>query len=109
MGVVKSMKSYFRHEMHEQLVDILDDAPEAALMAQTAVKQINFLDAMHMIKGAWAKITTSTIQSCWKNGGVTNDELKNVIISLAPSPVGQREKEFRNWVSINDDADLTVK
>ena len=108
MGVIKSTKSYFRHEMRRKLIDILDDAPEAGLMAQTVVKRINLLDAMHMIKGAWAKVTTATIQKCWKKGGFTNDEPENVIISLPPPPVGQREEEFRNWVSIDDDV-LTVK
>ena len=68
MGVIKSIKSYFRHEMRQKLIDILDNAPEAGLMAQTVVKRINLLDAMHMIKGAWAKVTTATIQ----NGGFTN-------------------------------------
>ena len=70
MGISKSMKSYFRHEMRQKLIDILDDAPEAGLMAQTVVKRINLLDAMHMIKGAWAKVTTATIQNCWKKGGI---------------------------------------
>ena len=44
MGVIKSMKSYFRHEMRQKLIDVLDDAPEAGLMAQTVVKRINLLD-----------------------------------------------------------------
>ena len=75
MGVIKSMKSYFRHEMYQKLIDILDEAPEAGLMAQTVVKQINLLGAMHMIKRAWVKVTTATIQNCWKEGGFTNDDL----------------------------------
>ena len=56
-----------------------------------------------MIKGAWSKVKTETIKNCWKKGGFTNDELTNVIIPLPPSPVGQSEEEFRNWVSIDDD------
>ena len=35
IGVIMSMKSYFRHEMRQKLIDILDDAPEAGLRAQT--------------------------------------------------------------------------
>ena len=56
MGVIKSMKSYFRHEMRQKLINILDDAPEAGVMAQTVVKRINLLDAIHMIKGAWPRL-----------------------------------------------------
>ena len=58
-----------------------------------------------MIKGAWGKVKTETIKNCWKKGGFTNDELTNVIIPLPPSPVGQSEEEFRNWVSIDDDVE----
>ena len=83
MSIIKSMKSYFRCEMHQKLDDILDNTPEAVLVAQTVVKRINLLKAMHMIKGAWAKFPAATIQNCWK-GGFTNAELTDVIISLPP-------------------------
>ena len=43
-----------------------------------------------------------------EKGGFTNDESTDVIISLPPPPVGQSEKEFKNWVSIDDD-DQTVQ
>ena len=33
MGVIKSMKSYFRHEMRQKHIDILNDALEAGLTA----------------------------------------------------------------------------
>ena len=56
------MKSYFRQEMRQKLIDMLDNAPEAGLVAQTVVKHINLLEAMHMIKGAWAKVPVATIQ-----------------------------------------------
>ena len=61
---------------------------------------------IHMIKGAWSKVKTETIKNCWKKGGFANDELTNVIIPLPPSPVGQSEEEFRNWVSIDDDVEI---
>ena len=103
MGIIKSMKSYFRHEMHQKLIDILDNAPKAILMAQTVVKHINLLEAMHMIKGAWAKVSAATIQNCWKKRGFTKDELIDIIIFLPLPPVGQSEEQFRNWVSIDND------
>ena len=105
MGIIRSMKGYFRHEMRQKLIDILDDSPETGLEAQTVVKRINLLEAIHMIKGARGKVKTETIKNCWKKGGFTNDELTNVIIPLPPSPVGQSEEEFRNWVSIDDDVE----
>ena len=61
--------------MRPKLIDILGDAPEAGLMAQTVVKRINLLDALHMIKRAWAKLTTATIQNYWKTERFANDEL----------------------------------
>ena len=39
MGIIKAIKNYFRHEMRRKFINILDDAPEAGLMAQTMVKQ----------------------------------------------------------------------
>ena len=90
--------------MCQKLVDIFDDTTETELLAQTVAKRINLLEAMHTIKGAWAKVTDVTIQNCWKKRGFTTDESTNVIIPLPPPPVGLSEEEFMNWVSIDDDA-----
>jgi len=52
MGIIRSMKGYYRHEVRQKLVDIFDDTTETELLAQTVAKRINLLEAMHMIKGA---------------------------------------------------------
>ena len=82
--------------MRQKLIDILDDAPEAVAVVQMVVKCINLLEAMHMIKGAWAKVPAATIQNFWKKRGFIKDESTDVIISLPPPPVGQSKEQFRN-------------
>jgi len=44
-----------------QLIDILDDAPETELVAQTMVKHFNLIEAIHMIKVARVKVKGATI------------------------------------------------
>ena len=52
MGIIRTLKAYFSHEMRQKIID--DNENELAV--QTVVKHINLLDAMHMIKPAWAKV-----------------------------------------------------
>ena len=59
MGTIRTLKAYFRHEMHQK---IIDDS-ENELAVQTVVKRINLLDAMHMINPAWAKVQMSQSES----------------------------------------------
>ena len=91
--------------MCQKLIDILDDAPKAGLTAQAVMKQINLLDTMHIIKGTWTY--NSNYPELLEKGEFTFDEPENVIISLPPPPLREKE-EFRNWVSIDDDV-LTIK
>ena len=63
IGIIKSTKSYFKHEIRINLIDVLGDTPEDVLVAQTVLKCINLLKAMHMIKGALAKFPVVTIQN----------------------------------------------
>ena len=42
--------AHFRYEIHKKLINILDDASETRLVAQTVVKQINLLKVIYIIK-----------------------------------------------------------
>jgi len=39
--------AHFRYEIHKKLINILDDASETRLVAQTVVKQINLLKVIY--------------------------------------------------------------
>ena len=64
MGIIKTLKAYFRHEMRHKIIDIIDDT-EVDLFVQEAAKQINMLEAMCRISRAWKKVSRDTIKNCW--------------------------------------------
>ena len=113
MGIIRALKAYFRHEMRQKIIDVIDDA-EVDTVAQSVAKSINVFEAMHMIKNAWMKITGKTIRNCWIKGGfVTSPAVEeegvnddNTSITLPEPPAGLTQKEFDAWLAIDDDVPI---
>ena len=117
MRIIKALKAYFRHEMRQKTIDIIDGA-EIDTVAQTVAKRINVIEAMYtrMIKSAWMKISRNTIKNCWTKAGLvsalpTNEEDvnddRNTSITLPESPAELTQEEFDAWVAIDDNVPIT--
>ena len=107
MGIIKTLKAYFRHEMRQKIIDIIDDA-EVDLFAQEAAKWINMLEAMYMISRAWKKVSRDTIKNCWTKAGfaAVGDGLldANQDPIFPPPPAAMTEDVFGKWLSVDDGA-----
>lgn len=110
MGIIRALKAYYRHEMRQKIIDVIDDS-EVETVAQTVAKRINLFEAMCMIKNAWMKITSMTIRNCWMKGGfvssVVEEEDKDTSITLPETPVGLTQNQFDAWVAIDDEVLVT--
>ncbi len=51
MGIIRTLKGYFRHELRQYIIDTIDDS-ETELVANEVVKKVNILDAMRMLDEA---------------------------------------------------------
>lgn len=49
-----TLKAYFRHEMCEQIIDIMQDS-EHKILTQEIAKQITISDSMYMLSVVWKK------------------------------------------------------
>ena len=113
MGIIRTLKGYFRHELRQCIIDTIDDS-ETELVANEVVKKVNILDAMRMLDEAWKKVTRKIIQNCWRkagfvlhdnnqsadepNDGATEEELEQV-----PLPPGMAQQAFDKWIDIDND------
>ena len=108
MGIIRALKAHFRHEIRQKIIEVIDDE-DVALPAQEVAKRVSLLDAMGMLKSAWRKVSSKTIQNCWVKAGISTvdhdsneDGMKNE--DFPPPPEGLSEKEFEEWVNIDADS-----
>ena len=110
MGIIRTLKAYFRHEVCQKIIEVIDDE-NVDLPAQEVAKKISLLDAMGMINSAWKKITSKTILNCWAKAGITladycEEDAKADEDDFPPPPEGLSVVQFEQWINI--DAEWTV-
>src|ERR1700744_844763 len=62
-GIIKCFKALYRRNLCSHALD-LDDAGEREIY------KINLLEAMTMAKEAWGRVTSETIEHCWKHSQI---------------------------------------
>ena len=68
LGIIRTMKAHFRHEMRLRVIDMLEDCSNQ-LTSTDVTKKINLLDALYMLSGAWRKVNPTAITNCWRKAG----------------------------------------
>ncbi|TRY63802.1 hypothetical protein TCAL_15199 [Tigriopus californicus] len=76
---------------------------------------MTILDAMHMLSGAWAKVSSQTIINCWKKAGFYNDidvitaQQTSTVDEFQPNNLQMTRKEFENWVDIDNNIQVALE
>ncbi|KAL8621971.1 hypothetical protein ACOMHN_035499 [Nucella lapillus] len=112
MGIIRSMKAYFRREMRLRIIDMLEDGDDE-LTATDVTKKINVLNAIQMLAAAWRAVTQPTVMNYWRKAGFVmetseqTDEQTDVL--PVPHPPGMTDEEFVAWVAMDDDNPVAVE
>ena len=64
MGVIRSLKAYYRTLLVRKVLECLD--------AGNSAPKISVLDAMFMATSAWKSVTSQTIINCFRKAGISN-------------------------------------
>ncbi|KDQ08087.1 hypothetical protein BOTBODRAFT_38194, partial [Botryobasidium botryosum FD-172 SS1] len=65
-SIIRTFKAHYRHLFLHRALD-RDESGEANIY------QINQLEAMHMIRDAWALVSVQTVVNCWAHTGILNN------------------------------------
>ena len=103
MGIIRSIKHNYRKNMVSRIISEIDDAG-SELSATTLAKAVTLLDAVHMLRSAWAAVTTSTVINCFGKAGFR----KATDVDLLPDPTvdepppNMSHEEFNDYVTMDD-------
>lgn len=110
-GIIHALKAHCRFELRARIIDEIDAEHEAT--ACQIAKRLNVLDALHMMAGAWVKVSETTIRNCWKKAKFDSSEPVLEADPTIPTPAGMTRDSFDSWVEIDNDApvssELTVE
>jgi hypothetical protein len=107
-GIIKTFKTFFRSDMRRRIIRAIDDGEGTA---SEVAKRLTVLDALHMTKNAWNKVSSVCIQNCFRKSQLTlredlpsdHDELPT-LTDLFP---GMADKEIAEWLNVDADVDVT--
>ena len=93
-GVIKNLKGHYQSSLNSRVIASLDADEESN--AQSIIKTITLLDAVHLIAEAWNNVKISTIANCFRRAGLKKDEVVGDTDALldVPIPPGVTQDEF---------------
>ncbi|XP_030265085.1 tigger transposable element-derived protein 6-like [Sparus aurata] len=97
-GIVRTTKTYFRKEMARSVLRQIDEGNRAA--AADIAKKISLLDAILMLRDAWADVEASTIRNCWRKGGLVMSPEEEPTTVDPPAEIST--DEFEQWILSDD-------
>ncbi|KAK7116451.1 hypothetical protein V1264_002129 [Littorina saxatilis] len=107
MGIIRSLKAFFRHEIRREIILAIEGSEQVT--ANVIAKQMSILDAINMLHGAWERVTTQTIKNCWRKGGFCEreNEKEDVDDDVETAlPLDMAQEEFDRWVGVDDGASI---
>ena len=111
LGIIHALKAHCRFELRARIIDEIDAGHEAT--ASQIAKRLSVLDALHMMAGAWAKVSEATIRNCWRKAKFESNELALEADPTIPTPEGMTRDIFDSWIEMDNDApvssELTVE
>ena len=104
MGVIKNLKCHYRAELNKRIVATLDADPTKT--AQDALKSVQLIDTVYMLKDAWRKVTSETISKCFNHAGwKSHEEPRAADLPAFPAPDNMTEEEWRAFLDVDNDLD----
>ena len=119
-GIIQNLKQHFRKMLLSRVLSALDVFGDLDL--KSVVKSLTVLDAMHMVRCAWDKVTPKTIQNCFlkahfavspdsdsedeegEEGDEQNDPEDEEFQAFLDE-CGISEEQFSNYTEIDKDED----
>ena len=104
------MKGHYRSKLCTRLVAELD--LDLAKSMKDVLKEINLLDAIHLLAQSWDCVKSTTIANCFRYGGFVKDdsqvgENENDILADVEIPGPMTVEDLENCISIDEDACVT--
>ena len=98
MGVIRNLKALYRKSMISRIVSHLDGG--ASITVTELSRQVNILDAMHMLKVAWSDVKPQSITNCFAKAGFIVQVTPVEEDALSP-PNGMLSSEFQSYVDFD--------
>jgi hypothetical protein len=76
-GIIRTFKAYYRSAIRGKVLAVNNNGlhdTSRSLQANDIAKKITILDAIHLAKEAWNKVSVETIRNCFRHGGFKTDD-----------------------------------
>ncbi|XP_047200519.1 tigger transposable element-derived protein 6-like [Hippoglossus stenolepis] len=97
-GIIRTAKAYFRKEMAHSVLCHTDEG--SRVTAVDIADKISLLDAVLMLRDAWADVEASTIRNCWRKGGLVISPVEE--LTAIDSTAEINTAEFEQWIATDD-------
>lgn len=79
-GIIQNFKFYYRGLILKHILSKMDEVKSASELA----KSINILEALYYINSSWAKVSSATIQNCFKKAGFHKNNSDSTLFDWNP-------------------------
>ena len=102
MWIIHIIKHNYRKNIVSRIISEIDDAGE--LSATTLAKAVTLLGAVHMLRSAWAAVTTSAVINSFGKAGFrkTTDVDPPPDPTVDEPPPNMSHQEFNDYVTLDD-------
>lgn len=105
-GIIKTFKTFYRSDFRRLIVQAID---ERKCSSSEIAKKVSVLEAIHMIRNAWNKVSSTCIQNCFRKcklipqSSLESSQEDEIDPDSTLTPPEMTETEFNEWLSIDDD------
>ena len=98
MGIIRSLKALYRKCMISRSISHLDS--DTSITVTQLTRQVNILDAIHMLKVAWSGVKQESVTNCFTKAGFVTPITPVEEEALDP-PDGMSSSEFQTYVDFD--------
>jgi len=106
-GIIRCFKALYRSDLSRRIIRYIDAGNGRA---SELTRSITLLDALHMVMAAWSRVSQMCIANCFRKAGMVLQESDTITENSMPAelPANMDEREFNEWVAIDDDIPTAV-
>ena len=98
MGIIRSLKALYRKCMISRSISHLDS--DTSITVTQLTRQVNILDAIHLLKVAWSGVKQESVTNCFAKAGFVTPITPVEEEALDP-PDGMSSSEFKTYVDFD--------
>ena len=100
MGIIRNLKALYRKSMISRIVSHLGSEASITVTCTQLSRQVNVLDAMHMLKVAWSDVKPQSTTNCFAKAGFISQVTPDEEEALNP-PTVMLSSEFETYVDLD--------